>query len=61
VCIFRYVGGIAALGAGLSGQYAWGVGPPGESFGLASGGRQPDPKSERPTYVGFLLGPGVTG
>ena len=49
VYIFRYVGGIAALGAGLSGQDAWGVGPAGESFGIArlrvgAASRLPSPK-----------------
>ena len=45
--MLHYVGGIAAFGAGSSGQDAWGVGPAGESFGIASGGaasRLPSPK-----------------
>jgi hypothetical protein len=54
-----YGGGIAALGAGSAGQDTWGVGPAGESFGAASGGRQPAPKAERPTFMSFLVGPGV--
>ena len=53
--MLHYVDGIAAFVAGSSGQDAWGVGPAGESFGIASGGRHPAPKAERPTYVGFLL------
>ena len=59
--MLHYVGGIAAFGAGSSGQDAWGVGPAGESFGIASGGRQPAPKAERPTSVGFPLEPGGHG
>ena len=51
-----YGGGIAALGAGSADQDAWGVGPADESFGAATGGRQPAPRIEQPTFVSFLLG-----